>query len=179
MDPTEIIRFWFEESRPEQRFRKDPEFDREITRRFSNTLRQASQGELHSWRSTAEGALAEIIVLDQFSRNIYRDQPEAFGCDDLALIRAEELIDRGQDRELTTEQKAFAYMPFMHSESIEVHDRALELFSQPGLENNYHFELRHKEIIDRFGRYPHRNAILGRESTPEEIEFLKQPGSGF
>ena len=179
MDPAEIIRFWFEESRPEQRFKKDPQFDQLITRRFSNVLRQASEGELHAWRSTAEGALAEIIVLDQFSRNIYRDQPEAFSCDELALARANELIERGQDRELTTEQKAFAYMPFMHSESGDVHDRAVELFSQPGLENNYRFEIRHKEIIDRFGRYPHRNAILGRESTPEEIEFLKQPGSGF
>ena len=127
----------------------------------------------------SEGRLAEILVLDQFSRNVYRDTPRAFAQDALALALAQELVASGQDRSLPLAQRSFAYMPYMHSESALVHAQAVELFSQPGLEDTLRFELRHKEIIDRFGRYPHRNALLGRESSPEELTFLSEPGLGF
>ncbi len=110
---------------------------------------------------------------------MYRDKPKAFAQDTLALVLAQEAIRRKLDTELQASQKAFLYMPFMHSESAEIHDIAVFLFDQPGLEDNYNFELKHKAIIDRFGRYPHRNEILKRKSTPEELEFLSQPGSSF
>lgn len=179
IDSTEIIDFWFTEIQPAQRFKKDRDLDRLIARRFGEIHRLACTGELYTWRDSAPGSLAEIIVLDQFSRNIYRDQPEAFAADSLALTLARNMVSSKQDRKLSAEQKSFAYMPYMHSESKEIHQQAVSLFQQPGLEHSYKFELKHKEIIDRFGRYPHRNAILGRESSPEELEFLRQPGSRF
>jgi len=179
MSATEVIRFWFQETEPKQRFGKDPEFDALIKSRFKSLHNQASKGLLYTWREHPLDALAEIIILDQFSRNMFRDRPQAFAWDTLALVLAQEAVRRKLDGELENTQKAFLYMPFMHSESAEIHEIALYLFDQPGLEDNYNFELRHKEIIDRFGRYPHRNAVLGRKSTTEEQEFLAQPGSGF
>ncbi|MDT8377082.1 MAG: DUF924 family protein [Mariprofundaceae bacterium] len=176
---SEIIRFWFEAIEPAQWWKKDPDLDREIESRFGTTHRAAALGELDSWRETADGRLAEIIVLDQFSRNIYRDLPLAFACDVTALVLAQEAIRIGADQQVAFEQRPFFYMPYMHSESAPVHNRAVELFERPGAEFNYEFELKHKAIIDRFGRYPHRNAILGRKSTPEEIAFLTQPDSSF
>jgi len=118
-------------------------------------------------------------IVDQFSRNVYRDTPQAFAQDALALALAQELVASGQDRSLPLAQRSFAYMPYMHSESALVHTQAALLFAQPGLEDTLRFEQRHQAIIERFGRYPHRNAILGRESTPEELAFLREPGSGF
>jgi uncharacterized protein (DUF924 family) len=175
----DVIQFWFEEISPKQRFKKDEEFDALILERFKSVHKRASQGLLYAWRDHPLDALAEIIVLDQFSRNMYRDKPKAFAQDTLALVLAQEAIRRKLDTELQASQKAFLYMPFMHSESAEIHDIAVFLFDQPGLEDNYNFELKHKAIIDRFGRYPHRNEILKRKSTPEELEFLSQPGSSF
>lgn len=175
----EVIKFWFEEIEPKQRFKKDLEFDQLIKDRFGEVHARANTGLLYTWREHPLDALAEIIVLDQFSRNMYRDTPGAFASDTLALVLAQEAIRRKLDAELNASQKAFLYMPFMHSESAEIHEIALYLFDQEGLEDNYNFEVKHKEIIDRFGRYPHRNKILGRESTAEEIEFLAQPGSSF
>ncbi len=134
---------------------------------------------MFAWRATPEGRLAEVLVLDQFSRNVYRDTPQAFAQDALALALAQELVTSGQDRSLPLAQRSFAYMPYMHSESALVHAQAALLFAQPGMEDTLRFEVRHKEIIDRFGRYPHRNALLGRSSTPEELAFLSEPGSGF
>ncbi len=177
--PEDIIRFWFEELEPIQWFKKDLDLDREIGARFGTTHRAASLGELESWRRTADGRLAEIIVLDQFSRNVYRDSPLAFACDPMALVLAQEAIRIAADQQVAFEKRSFFYMPYMHSESVKVHEWAVELFSQPGSEYQFEFELKHKAIIDRFGRYPHRNEILGRASTLEEIEFLKQPGSSF
>ena len=118
-------------------------------------------------------------MLDQFSRNIHRDTAEAFANDALALALAQEAVARGCDRELPPVERAFLYLPWMHSESALIHEEALRLFAAPGLEKNLDFERRHKAIIDRFGRYPHRNAVLGRASTADELEFLKQPGSSF
>jgi uncharacterized protein (DUF924 family) len=147
--------------------------------RFGDTLEAAARCELFAWRATPEGRLAEILVLDQFSRNIFRDTPRAFAQDALALVLAQELVAGGHDQQLTPKQRAFAYMPYMHSESLAIHAQAVQLFALPGLENNLSFELRHQAIIERFGRYPHRNAILGRTSTPEELAFLNEPGSSF
>ena len=177
--PSEIIDFWFEELEPAQWWIKDDALDQHIQTRFGATHIAATLGELEPWREIADGRLAEIIVLDQFSRNIYRDTPLAFAYDLTALVLAQEAVHVGADQHVDFEKRSFIYMPFMHSESATVHETAVELFGQPGAEFNYEFELKHKAIIDRFGRYPHRNAILGRESTPEEIEFLRQPGSSF
>ena len=132
-----------------------------------------------AWRDDPLGSLAEIIILDQFSRNMYRDTPEAFASDGLAIHLAEEAIDKGHDKEMKPDHKPFLYLPFMHSESKEMHEKAVKLISELGLKQFLDAELKHKIIIDQFGRYPHRNSILGRESTAEEIEFLKGPESSF
>lgn len=175
----EVIAFWFDEIEPKQHWVKDAEFDRLIEDRFGSLLRRARACELFGWRDSALGRLAEIITLDQFSRNIYRDRKEAFAADSLALVLAQEAVSVGADRQLSAAQKSFLYMPYMHSESALIHEQALRLFGVPGLEDNYEFELKHKAIIDRFGRYPHRNKVLGRVSSPEEEEFLRLPGSSF
>jgi uncharacterized protein (DUF924 family) len=179
MQAQEILHFWFEELTPQQHFVKDAVLDATIGTQFGKALEAAARCELFAWRKTAEGRLAEIIVLDQFSRNVYRDTPRAFAQDALALVLAQELVASCGDRNLPSAQRAFAYMPYMHSESALVHAQAVALFSQPGMEGNLSFELRHKAIIDRFGRYPHRNAILGRTSRMEELTFLSEPGSSF
>lgn len=176
---TDVIKFWFEEIERTQRFKKDPEFDNLIRSRFLDLHKRASKGLLYAWRDVPLDALAEVILLDQFSRNLFRDGAEAFAYDELALVLAQEAIRQKFDAKLDDTKRAFLYMPFMHSESAEIHEIALYLFDRPGLEDNYNYELRHKAIIDRFGRYPHRNEVLGRESTPAEIEFLAQPGSSF
>eukprot|EP01037_Dinobryon_pediforme_P004903 gene4903-4945_t len=179
MQSLQILHFWFTELTPQQHFAKDAALDESIRTRFGPTLEAAARCELFTWRATPEGRLAEILVLDQFSRNVYRDTARAFAQDALALALAQELVASGQDRSLPTAQRVFAYMPYMHSESAVIHEQALELFAQPGMENNLDFERRHKAIIDRFGRYPHRNALLGRTSTAEELAFLSEPGSSF
>lgn len=176
---TEVLEFWFSELSPEDWWKKDAELDALIERRFLQTLERAKRGELFAWREQPEGRLAEIIVLDQFSRNIYRDTAAAFAQDSLALVLSQEAVCAGVDRQLSAIQCHFLYMPYMHSESVLIHEQAEQLFRNNGLESEYRFELRHKAIIDRFGRYPHRNAILGRESSEEELEFLRQPGSSF
>jgi uncharacterized protein (DUF924 family) len=178
-DWQDVIDFWFTDLGPEQWFGKDPELDRAITERFANLHARAAQCELYRWRDAARGRLAEVIVLDQFPRNIFRDQPGAFATDAVALALAQEAVAVGADRELEAVERSFLYMPYMHSESPAIHEVAMELYGQAGLEYNLKFEIEHKAIIDRFGRYPHRNAILGRESTPEEEAFLTQPGSSF
>ena len=179
MTHQDILDFWFEELTTRQHFVKDAALDALIRARFGTTLEAAARCELWAWRATPQGRLAEIVVLDQFSRNAYRDTPRAFAQDALALVLAQELVASGQDRSLSLAQRVFAYMPYMHSESELVHAQAVALFSQPGMEDNLAFELRHKEIIDRFGRYPHRNAVLGRTSSALELAFLSEPGSSF
>lgn len=175
----EVLAFWFKELTPKDWWKKSDELDLKIKEKFLETHTQASLGECFSWRTTAKGRLAEVIVLDQFSRNIFRNDPRSFATDSLALILAQEAIAIGADQELEGSEKSFLYMPYMHSESKVIHEEAVKLFEAAGLAGNLDFELKHKEIIDRFGRYPHRNEILGRQSTTEEIEFLKQPGSSF
>lgn len=179
MAPQEIITFWFEEIDSSLWWIKDDGFDALIQRRFKKIHQQAANNELFSWRSTALGSLAEIIILDQFSRNMYRDTPNAFAFDNQALCLSQFAIEKGYDLALKETQRSFMYLPFMHSESPLIHQEAIILYQKLGNEGNLSFELKHKMIIDRFGRYPHRNHILGRQSTPEEIEFLKEPNSSF
>ncbi len=174
-----IIDFWFNESKPEQWFAKNKAFDKTIQARFQKTLEQASKGELFHWRDTILGRLAEIIVLDQFSRNIYRDQAKAFAADPMALVLSQEALKSADFSKLSPQQTSFLLMPLMHSESKKIHAYAQELFQKYASQSSYDFELKHKRIIDRFGRYPHRNAILGRNSTKEELAFLQQAESSF
>ncbi len=179
MQATDILHFWFNELDNKGRFAKDAALDALLRERFGSTLQAAIRGELAHWRVTPQGRLAEIIVLDQFSRNIFRDQPASFEQDPQALALAQALVASGQAITLAPEQRAFAYMPFMHSESLLIHEQAVLLFSEAGLEANLNYEHKHQAIIARFDRFPHRNVILGRVSTPEEEAFLQQPGSSF
>lgn len=176
---TEVLTFWFQEIDPRLWFASDKDFDDLIRARFIGLMQQAAAGELYSWRTTAEGRLAEIIVLDQFSRNVYRNTPQAFAQDPIALVLAQEAVASGALASLNPTQRGFLLLPYMHSESRQIHILAETLYKDFAPAGNHDFELRHKAIIDRFGRYPHRNEILGRTSTPEELEFLAQPGSRF
>ncbi|RYM75123.1 DUF924 family protein [Serratia liquefaciens] len=175
----QVLDFWFDEIEPAMWFKKDDEFDRLLHTRFGQVWQAAAAGELAHWRKTIEGRLAEVIVLDQFSRNLFRGTPGSFASDCMALVLAQEAVRSGQCEQLSREQRGFLYLPFMHSESALIHQQALELYTELDNGDQLEFELQHKAIIDRFGRYPHRNAILGRVSTPEEEAFLLLPGSGF
>lgn len=179
MQPADVLAFWFEQTTPAQWWKVDPAFDALVRERFGDLLRQAAACELQGWRTSPHGRLAEVIVLDQFPRNIHRGTPAAFACDPLALGLAQEAVAAGALAALTPVERSFLLLPYMHSESPRIHEEAEALYREHAPPENHDFELRHKAIIDRFGRYPHRNAILGRESTAEEVEFLKQPGSGF
>ncbi len=174
-----VLKFWFEETTPKQRWQKSPMFDQLVSARFASLHRAAVAVELFEWRNTAQGRLAEIIVLDQFSRNIYRDDARSFSSDPLALALAQEAVSLKADIDLSSEQRGFLYMPYMHSESALCHEIALSLFADSGMESFLSFELKHKAVIDRFGRYPHRNKILGRVSSDEELKFLHSPDSAF
>jgi uncharacterized protein (DUF924 family) len=174
-----ILDFWFREISPKQWWKVDSAFDQLIAERFGDIHRQATQSELFAWRQEPKGRLAEIIVLDQFSRNIYRGDARAFAADNLALALAQEAVAAQIEQNWSDDERVFLYMPFMHSESRLVHEFAERLFKERTPQGNYEFELRHKAIIDQFGRYPHRNQILGRLSSAEEIAFLTQPGSSF
>lgn len=186
-----VLDFWFGTSdapeyglaRPEW-FRKSDAFDDEIRTRFGAIHDRAVAGELTDWTESPLGACALLVVLDQFSRNLYRGRPEAFAGDARALSVARDLVEAGDDQRLPTPQhRLFVYLPFEHDESLEAQHVSLQLFEglvrEAGLVDNLDAARRHAVIIERFGRYPHRNAALGRVSTPEEIEFLKQPGSSF
>ena len=175
----DVIKFWFDEIEESQWWKKDLNLDKTIETRFLSLHTQANACELFHWRDSAQGRLAEIIILDQFSRNIYRDTPKAFASDALALALAQEAINLGADQEVPSRQRSFFYLPFMHSESALIHEEAVDLYTKLGNPNNLEFEYKHKKIIDRFGRYPHRNAILGRDSTSEELAFLQEPDSSF
>ncbi len=174
-----VLRFWFEEIQPAQWWKVDPAFDTLIRDRFGALHEQAARCELYPWRATPEGRLAEVLVLDQFARNIHRGTALAFARDSLALALAQEAVAAGADQALPIERRAFLYLPYMHSESAAIHAVGEPLMRERAPQHTHEFELKHKVIVDRFGRYPHRNAILGRASTPEEEVFLTLPGSGF
>ncbi|AIL13371.1 membrane protein [Candidatus Paracaedimonas acanthamoebae] len=179
MNPLSIINFWFHELIPEQWWKKDPVLDQHICENYRHLHQQAQKGELWEWRSTPEGRLAEILILDQFSRHIYRGQLQAFSNDSMALVLAQEAILLKANLGLAPVKRSFLYLPFMHSESSRIHEIAVKLYTDLGLEENLKFELLHKRIIDQFGRYPHRNEILKRTSTEEELAFLQQENSQF
>lgn len=178
-DPELLLRFWFQEIPEANWWKQDEAFDALLGERFGGWHAAATRGELAHWRDSARGRFAEVLLLDQLSRNLHRNRPEAFAWDGMALVLAQEALRAGVAPQLPPRERAFLYLPWMHSESPLIHAEALRLFSEPGLEWNLDFEYRHKAIIDRFGRYPHRNAVLGRASTPEELNFLAQPGSSF
>lgn len=186
-----VLDFWFlppdhpghGQSRA-QWFRKDEGFDAQIRTRFGALIDAAIAGGLRAWDATPHGALARLVVLDQFTRNVHRGTPRAFAGDSQALALAASMTQQGLDRQLAPMLRAFAYLSFEHAEDLAMQARAVELFqrlaqAQPGFESMLDYAERHQEVIARFGRFPHRNAILGRTSTPQELEFLRQPGSSF
>ena len=188
--PADVLAFWFgREGEPgygefrDQWFQKDEAFDREVTDRFGGLYKRAAAGELDAWREGAESCLALVIVLDQFPRNMFRGDARTHATDEKALAAARDAIEHALDRELPAFQRMFLYMPFMHAEGIEDQRRSVELFeglaAEAGGPDVVEYAVGHREIVERFGRFPHRNAILGRETTPEEAGFLAQPGSSF
>ncbi len=177
--PSEILDFWFSEKVQPLWFKKSPEFDREIETRFINTYLIAKTGELDNWRSNPHDALALIIVLDQFPRNIFRDSPQAFATDNQAVELTKYALEHNYHQSLSVDEQAFLYMPLMHSENEVDQAKCVELFTNLDKKDNLKFALKHQEIINRFGRFPHRNKILNRKSTPAEKDFLTQPGSSF
>jgi len=152
MHANDIIEFWFETIEPKKWWIKDETFDQLLNEEFGSLHQQAVKGELFSWRCSAHGRLAEIIILDQFSRNIYRNDPRSFAYDSMALVLAQEAINNNTHEQLKDKEKSFLYMPFMHSESLVIHQQAIKLFSEPGLEGNTEFEKRHPAIIELFGQ---------------------------
>lgn len=181
---AEVMRFWFEKGERDARwFEKNEAFDAEIRNRFLALHEEAASGALDAWKQSAGDCLALIVLLDQFPRNMFRGTPRAFAADARALDAARHAVARGYDSGMTPSQRMFLYLPFEHSESVvdqEISCRLNEpLAAFPATHDVYRYAVRHREIVERFGRFPHRNAALGRASTPEEIEFLKQPGSGF
>ena len=179
MKYQDILDFWFQELSHTERFSGGEVVDVKIGERFSRLHTQAVAGELFAWRTDARGALAEIIVLDQFSRNLYRGKGEAFAADGQALVLAQWAVTSGYDQQLSETERLFLYLPFMHSESKKIHEEALRLFTDLGSEEALKYEKIHKDIIDQFGRYPHRNAQLGRLSTAEELQYLKDEEHDF
>ncbi|AWN17273.1 DUF924 family protein [Salinisphaera sp. LB1] len=175
----EVHAFWFDILEPRDWFTANSRLDRRIAAEFGALIPAARAETLAYWRVSPTGRLAEILVLDQFSRNVFRGHAEAFAGDELALALAKKAIEAGAPRDLAADERAFVYMPFMHSESLAEHDRALDLFSEPGLAHYLEHEHKHRAVLERFGRYPQRNAALGRANTDEEAAFLSEPGSGF
>jgi uncharacterized protein (DUF924 family) len=182
----EILEFWFGSPPLASRdiwFRKDAAFDTVIHERFGEAIAAACAGAFGEWCNEPHGALARVILLDQFTRNAFRGTAEAFAGDERALATAEDAIARGLDRQLTPAERGFLYMPFEHSEDPAMQERSLALFgalaAETGVAGQLDWAKRHAEVIRRFGRFPHRNALLRRPSTPEETEYLRLPGSGF
>lgn len=174
--PEEILTFWYSKSSRKLWFNSTPELDRELTRRFREVWEEARDGRLAQWENTPEGALALTIVLDQFPLNMFRGRPSSFSTAALALAVARRAIEHGFDRGLDEKEQLFLYMPFMHSERLEDQIRSVRLFAH--IESQRRWAEHHRNIIRRFGRFPHRNAILGRESTAEELAWLDSP-EGF
>ena len=175
----EILNFWFKECKPEQWFKKNEDVDQMIENRFSISIENAIAGNMGNWEESETGCLALIILLDQFTRNIFRDTPRAFAGDKRALALSQLCCDKDYLTNPDIQRRQFMLMPMMHSENLAVQDAALPLFKKYASKKDYEYAEKHREIIARFGRFPHRNVILGRKSINEELEFLKQPGSSF
>ena len=179
LEKEDILNFWFDECRPEQWFKKNSEFDAMLESRFATTIEDAFARCLDSWEDTEAGCIALILVLDQFTRNIFRDTLRAFSGDERALELSQKCYENGYLANPNIHWRQFMLMPMMHSEEIAVQDASLPLFKEYTTQIDYDYAVRHRDIIARFGRFPHRNTILGRPSTDEELEFLTQPGSSF
>jgi len=177
--PEDVVGFWFHELSPKDWYGAPASVDAEITTRFGETYEVLKDEVPPDWLESPQGFLAAILVLDQFPRNMFRGSAQAFATDAQALALSKRAIAEGIDRQLPPEQRCFVYIPFQHSEDLADQTRSLELFTALGNPENLDFAIRHEAIIARFGRFPHRNASLGRSSTPEEEAFLKQPGSSF
>jgi uncharacterized protein (DUF924 family) len=178
--PSDVLDFWFVEHGEDDWFGGKAEFDAKLAERFTETHARVAIGEAFTWRTGADGRLAEIIVLDQFSRQLYRGSSRAFEQDPMALTLSQEAVTQGLDTALEPRRRMFLYMPYMHSESLLVHQEAVRLFTALGNEDTLQYELNHCETIDRFGRYPFRNKPLGRESTAEELAYMEEMGTrGF
>lgn len=177
----EILGFWFEEVSPQQWFQKNPELDKIIKERFYATYEMAKDGLCDDWAHDEDGALALVILLDQFPRHIFRDQPEAFDTDKKALLIAKDAISKGFDQILEPVKRGFLYVPFQHSEELRDQERSVQLMGAMKDLNptGYDYAVRHRDVIEKYGRFPHRNKVLGRENTSEEEEYLAQPGAGF
>ena len=175
----DVIAFWFDEISPEAWFKKDVEFDEMLKDRAGAIVRKALNGQLDNWSKSADGAVGLVIVLDQFTRNIFRNTPRAFSGDEMALVISLKAIDSDWFANLSIGFKHFLLMPMMHSEDITIQDRSLPLFETLTNPRTYEYAVKHRDIVARFGRFPHRNAILGRPSSEEELAFLTQPGSSF
>lgn len=175
--PENILAFWFEETPPKLHFQKNAAFDQEIATRFEDTYLAAIADDLDSWGTSPEGALALVIILDQFSRNLHRDSPAAFAHDAKAVAIAGQAIDAGFDLELPDHQRAFLYMPFMHAEDLALQEKSVALFTKSLPDsNNIQYAEEHRDIIKNFGRFPHRNKTLRRTTTAEEQQFLENGG---
>ncbi|MEM8838795.1 MAG: DUF924 family protein [Pseudomonadota bacterium] len=178
-DAEAVLRFWFEELSPKQHFLKDPALDFQIKNRFETLHQHLLSAGTAEFAATPRAKLAAIIVLDQFSRNMFRGHKRAFSGDHYALALAKELVASAADSTLSVAEKTFAYMPYMHSEDLADQEEAVRLFDQSGLEDNLDYAIRHRDVIRRFGRFPHRNICLGRPSTAEEQIFVETPGTAF
>jgi len=178
-DKNDVLEFWFEETAPEFWFKKDAEFDATIDQRFAKTVSLALAGRLDSWANDAAGCLALILVLDQFTRNIFRDTARAFSGDDMALALSLRCVDRAYIDHPTQSWRQFMLMPMMHSEDLAIQEKSLPLFKTYAGPLTYDYAVRHRNIIAEFGRFPYRNAILGRPSSDKELAFLTTPGSSF
>lgn len=176
---SEVLKFWFEETQPEQWFKKDAAFDGAVRSRFLNLHAELASRAQQELLGDERSALAAVIVFDQMSRNMFRDTPAAFASDAVALALAQEAIARGLDRRLSKAERVFLYLPFEHAEDSRTQARCVALMASLDDPDLSKWATAHQGIIDRFGRFPHRNAILGRTSTREELEFLSQPSSSF
>lgn len=177
---SDIVSFWFEEISPEAWFKKDTAFDEQLKQRFGTLIEQAIAGQLDKWADSSDGRLALILLLDQMTRNIFRDTPKAFAGDEIACALSLRSASEGLiEAEADVNKRTFLLMPMMHSEDIQIQKQSLPLFKSFTNEMTYDYAVKHHDIVARFSRFPHRNSILGRPSTDEEIEFLKQPGSSF
>ena len=173
----QILDFWFSTRARPFWFRANSVFDTELTGRFAATYRAAAKGKLKPWEDTPEGALALVVVLDQFALNMFRGRAQSFATEAAARDVAKSAIEKGFDKLLSDEQKQFLYMPYMHSEDLSDQDRCVALCEKAGLSKNLKYAKHHRDIIRRFGRFPHRNEILGRKSTPEELKYLTSKGA--
>lgn len=175
----DVLKFWFEEIEPEQQFQKDLDFDALIRQRFGETYEAAARGDLDHWEADPRSCLALVILLDQFSRNMFRDDARMYESDAKVLDIAKRAIADGGYKSLPQDQQRFLFLPYEHSEDLEDQRTCMTLMDTLDDKRNLEYAHNHLVIVERFGRFPHRNEILGRQSTPEEIEFLKQPNSSF